>query len=208
LLLFAFYLLLSAYPYVIELFYYQQRQKEHLATKIMRREEAQNLISSSDRTVYEKMLEDRQILVPESEEFGILIPKTRANAKIIPEVDFLNRSGSLALLQDGVAHAQWSGYPDKKNTITLFSHNGDSFFHSTRYNIGFLLLDKLSEGDDIKLYSNGIEYNYRVSGWQIIKPSEVNYIDSQQDKELLKVYSQWPLGTNWRRIVLTAERTD
>lgn len=198
-----FFLIATYVPVFKEYLNFHSRKNPQV--KIMRRSEAEGIISQ-DTDLYKKMLEERQILVPESEEFGIVIPKIMANAVIFPEVDMKNSQEYLPHLRQGLVHAQWSGYPDKLNTIVLFSHVKDVFYQSTHYNTKFYLINMLKEGDIISLFYNGEQYDYEVTKKEKMAPYMADYFVPQFDQELLVLQTNWPAGTNYRRLVVTAKR--
>jgi len=195
------------FPYFKNLNSYYVRQKEDQEVEIMRQKDAQNIISQ-DSDVYERMLEDRQILVPVSEEFGMVIPKIKANAKIIAETDFMHSESYMPALTRGVAHAMWSGYPDELSTTVLFAHADGSFHQTARLNNKFLLLNKLEEGDDILIYYKGKEIKYKVKKKEKIKPVHMRYFDMQNEEDLIEISTRWPLSLNWRRLLITAQKVD
>ena len=111
-------------------------------------------------------------------------------------------------MSEGVAHAQWSSYPDKTGTIILFSHADDSFWNSTSYNARFFLLNRLEEDDMIVLFYRGDPYYYAVKTVEKIPSSKINYLSKQNEKDLLTIYTTWPPGLSLWRLMVTAERID
>ena len=81
-------------------------------------------------------------IIPESEFFGIVIPKIDANAKVYADVDPFNPEEFLPILKKGVAHAKGTGFPGEGKNIYLFAHKIHKiglFFRDLRqhkYNIG------------------------------------------------------------------------
>jgi LPXTG-site transpeptidase (sortase) family protein len=193
------------YPYLSELFVY--RNYKNSEANIMRIYEAKS-IYSADPEVFRRMMEERQTLVTMSEEFGLLIPKLRINEVIYPETSFQNSKEYQKILTKGVAHAKWSGYPNKKNTVFLFAHHDDAFWKTTHYNTRFLLLNQLKWDDKIHIFYKSEEYVYRVVKTEILDPLQVNFTDIQDEKELVKIQTDWPPGTTFKRLVVTAERID
>jgi len=60
-----------------------------------------------------------QILVPKDTEFGIVIPKIGASAKIFENVDPSNQEEFLPILAQGVAHARGTVFPGIRQYIFL-----------------------------------------------------------------------------------------
>ena len=83
--------------------------------------------------------------------FGIVIPKIDANAKIFANVDPFNPKEFLPVLKKGVAHAKGTGFPGEGRNIYLFAHSVDSFLNFDKYNAVFYLIGKLDKGDEIDI---------------------------------------------------------
>lgn len=156
-----------------------------------------------------KKLKDEQsveVMVPVDPEYSLVIPKIGANAPVIPNVNAADREEYLEALKSGVAHAQGTAFPGEGGHMFLFAHSTDSLWNVGTYNAVFYLLYKLEEGDEINLFYEGQRYIYRVTGKQIIDPSEVEYLTRKTDKEFLTLQTCWPPGTTLKRQLVFAER--
>ncbi len=60
---------------------------------------------------------------PVDENFGLVIPKISANAKVIANVDATDSKIYQRELTKGVAHALGSALPNEKGNIFIFSHS-------------------------------------------------------------------------------------
>lgn len=205
--LFLFNFLLYIYfPVAVEMVDYTTK-KSSPDIKLMSIKDARELIST-DPEVYQRMLSDRSTFVPKSETFGIIIPKIRANAVVIAETDFMEKENYVPALQRGVAHAKWSGYPDKSGTTVIFSHIEDSFWRKAHYNTRFLLMYLLQPQDNLWIFYHGKQYTYRVTKIEKVRLSDVRYDSVQSDKKLLSLITAWPPGLSWKSLVLTAEQIE
>jgi len=101
-------------------------------------------------------------ITPESEEFGLVIPKIGVNAKVFSNVDANNPKEYLPLLTQGVAQAKGSSFPGGEGNVFIFAHSADTPLNITRYNAIFYLIGKLEPGDKIIIYFQQVEYNYEV----------------------------------------------
>lgn len=147
-----------------------------------------------------------QILTPIDPVFDILIPKIGANARVFPNIDPSNPDTFLPVLQKGVAHAAGTVFPGQAGNIYLFAHSTDNFWDAGRYNAIFYLLKDLRKDDEIVIFFQNIRHNYKITGTQIVDPSEVSYITrAQTGKELLILQTCWPPGTTWQRLLVLAE---
>lgn len=147
-----------------------------------------------------------EALVPEDPNFGIIIPKIGANAKIIPNVDASNESIYLDALQKGVAHVLGTAFPGEGGHIFLFAHSTDYFWNVGTYNAIFYLLYKLETNDEVDLFYKGQRFVYRVVDRKIVDPSEVVYLTRKTNKEFLTLQTCWPPGTTLKRLLVFAVR--
>lgn len=146
-------------------------------------------------------------ITPVDDQFGIVIPKLGANARIIPNVDPYDRSIYQQALTRGVAHAQGTVFPGQIGNVFLFSHSSVNFYEANRYNSIFYLLYKLEAGDEIKLYYKGDTFVYRVTEKTIVDPKEVSYLTHQTTKKIVTLMTCWPPGTTAKRLLVIAELT-
>ena len=122
-----------------------------------------------------------QILVPKNTEFGIVIPKIGASAKVFANIDPGNQDEFLPILAQGVAHAQGTVFPGILGNIYLFAHSTDSFWNAGRYNAIFYLLKDLVPGDEVVVFYQNKRYDYIVSGSKIVNPDDVSHIVDAQN---------------------------
>ncbi|KKS87580.1 MAG: hypothetical protein A3J18_03210 [Candidatus Levybacteria bacterium RIFCSPLOWO2_02_FULL_40_18] len=150
--------------------------------------------------------EKRQILVPPSSEFSILIPKIGASARIFPNIDPSNKELFLPILQEGVAHAEGTVFPGMGGNVYLFAHSTDNFWDVGRYNAIFYLLKDLAPGDEVVVFFEGVRHNYVVSGSQIVDAEDVSLLtEAQGGEEQLILQTCWPPGTTWKRLLVFAK---
>lgn len=144
-------------------------------------------------------------LIPIDTQFGIVIPKIRANSKIIPNVDPYNEKEYQLALTKGVAQAIGTAVPGQIGNIFLFSHSSNSFYEATKYNSVFYLLSKLQKGDEVDLYYLGQKFTYKVTDKVTVDPSKVAYLTQKTNKKLLTLMTCWPPGTTFKRLIINAE---
>jgi LPXTG-site transpeptidase (sortase) family protein len=149
-----------------------------------------------------------QILIPKDTEFGILIPKIGANAKIFPNVDASNSNSFLDVLKHGVAHAAGTVFPGMNGNIYLFAHSTDNFWNVGRYNAIFYLLKNLTAGDQIVMYYQDKRFDYVVMETRVVDANDVSYIVNGRNatQETLILQTCWPPGTTWKRFLVIAKR--
>jgi len=143
------------------------------------------------------------------EEFSIRIPKILASAEIKANVSPFDKKKYLPILEQGVvAHAQNSSMPGQKDkAIYLFAHSTSQGIQMVRKNSVFYLLGELKTDDPIFINYNGKVYAYKVYAQKVVEAKEIEYLNyGEKDKEILILQTCWPLGTDWKRLLIFAER--
>ncbi len=145
-----------------------------------------------------------QVLRPADPNFSVVIPKIGANSRVIANVDAGNYDSYIQALQQGVAHADGTGFPGGGTKIYLFAHSTDSFWNVGRYNAVFYLLKELEPGDEVDMFYGRVRYKYRVMEKKIVSPSEVSYLTDRKPIEELILQTCWPPGTTLDRLLVIA----
>jgi len=147
-------------------------------------------------------------VIPESEEFGLVIPKIGVNAKVFSSVDANNPKEYLPLLTQGVAQAKGSSFPGGEGNVFIFAHSADTPLNITRYNAIFYLIGKLEPGDKIIVYFQQVEYIYEVFEKKVLPPEMMaDYLYALKGRTLtLQTCS--PPGTTINRMLVTAKEMD
>ncbi|MCX7997305.1 MAG: sortase [Patescibacteria group bacterium] len=146
----------------------------------------------------------RPVLTPVSAEFSIQIPKIRANAPVIKDVDPFNESEYQAQLARGVAHAKGTSLPGQRGTMFLFAHSASDFALASRYNAVFYLLSRLQPGDDILITFKGKQLKYTVQELRYVDESQIEYISESTGEHRLILMTCWPPGTTLKRLLVVA----
>lgn len=145
-----------------------------------------------------------------SDEFSIKIPKIGADTKIQANVSPYIKSEYMKVLKDNiVAHSGESSLPGNGagTAVYLFAHSSQQGVLDARDNSVFYLLGELKDGDDVFVNYKGNIFTYRVYMEKIIKSNDTDYLSyTNKDKEILILQTCWPIGTNWQRLLVFAER--
>ncbi len=144
-------------------------------------------------------------ITPVSTDFGIVIEKINANAKVIEDVDPASETAYMAALAEGVAHAKGTNYPGQVGNVYLFSHSVDAPWNVVRYNAIFYLLSKLESGDRVIIYYQGRRYDYFVFDKVIVPPTDTKYLTLQTNESLLTLQTCDPPGTTLNRLIVRAK---
>lgn len=142
--------------------------------------------------------------------FSINIPKIGARSDVISEVSPLDKKEYLKVLENNtIAHSNLSSLPNNGNgSMTyLFAHSTQQTVQMVRKNSVFYLLGELDEEDKIILNYRNQNIEYEVYMKKIITAKESEYLTySDPEKEVLILQTCWPIGTNWKRLLVFAKR--
>lgn len=144
-------------------------------------------------------------IIPVSTEYGIVIEKINANARIIPNVSPGNEREYLNALRQGVAEAAGSTLPGQPGNLYLFSHSTDAPWNIVRFNAVFYLLKELESGDRVIIFYKNRRYDYVVFDKIIASPSDVSYLTNRYDSPILTLQTCDPPGTLLNRLIVRAK---
>jgi len=162
-------------------------------------------VTPKGEEITSKIAKDTEIVFVNSD-FGIYIPKIKANAKVIKDVDINNYEEYRNALVYGVAHAKGSALPDEHGNVFLFAHSTVNFYERRKYNVYFYLLGELQKDDLIYVSYEGKIYKYKVVEFKVVKPEEIKYLGKYMEQDTLTLMTCWPVGSNTRRGIVTAVR--
>ena len=144
-------------------------------------------------------------IVPISTQYGIVIEKINANAKINPGIDPANEQEYTQALTKGVAEAKGSTRPGEKGNLYLFSHSTDGPWNIVRFNAIFYLLNKLEAGDKILIFYQNRRYDYIVFDKVVAKPTDISFLTNRYDEPILTLQTCDPPGTLFNRLIVRAK---
>ena len=133
----------------------------------------------------------------------ITIPKIKAQAPLIFNVDPWNEAVYQEELKKGVAHAKGTALPGESGRSFIFAHSSGNPFEITRYNTVFLKLGELKIGDDIEIKRDNKIYKYAVTQTKIVNPTETEYLMKSETDGII-VQTCWPIGTSFKRLLVFA----
>ena len=157
-----------------------------------------------------KIVVEETVEVEENKDFKIEIPKIGAKADIIADVSPIDKKQYLKVLENNnIAHSNLSALPGngKGSTTYLFAHSTQQSVQTVRKNSVFYLLGELGENDKVLIKYRGQNIEYKVYMKKIITAKESEYLTySDASKEVLILQTCWPIGTNWKRLLVFAKR--
>jgi LPXTG-site transpeptidase (sortase) family protein len=155
--------------------------------------------------IFQTSSQSDSMIEPVDEEFGIVIPKINVNAPIVEGVDPYSSFEYQRQLAKGVAQAAGTGLPDQERTMFLFAHASGDILMARRYNSVFYLLNKLAAGDQLVIYYRGAPYYYQITASKEVAADAVNYLETDQENDLI-LMTCTPPGTTWRRLLVFADQ--
>ena len=144
-------------------------------------------------------------ITPVSTDFGIVIEKINANAKVVANVDPGDERAYTQALTQGVAAATGSTKPGEPGNLYIFSHSTDAPWNIVRYNAVFYLLREMEPGDRVVVFYNGRRYNYIVYDKVVTDPKDVQYLANRYDQPVLTLQTCDPPGTLLNRLIVRAK---
>lgn len=138
--------------------------------------------------------------------YAIVIPKINASSLIVVGVDPWNRAEYNLALSRGIAQAKNTSLPGERGLIYLFAHSSGFPWEVLDKNIPFLRLGELGAGDKVLLYRDGKEYVFTVSEKKVVAAAETKYLKNTGESVLI-LQTCWPLGTDWKRLLVFAVPT-
>jgi LPXTG-site transpeptidase (sortase) family protein len=143
-------------------------------------------------------------------EYSIFVPRIGAAASIAVDVSPFNQAEYSRVLKNNVV-AQAKGSADagmgKGRSTFIFAHSTEQGMSLVRQNSIFYLLGELKDNDRVLINKAGDLLTYRVYMQKIVNASEIEYLKyADPEREVLILQTCWPLGTDWKRLLVFAER--
>jgi len=144
-----------------------------------------------------------------TDEYVIEIPKILAKSEVAQNVSPYDPKIYREVLSTGkVAQSSTSNNPGDgmgKSTY-IFAHSSDQGISMVRNNPVFYLLGELTSGDKINVNYHGQKLNYIVYQKKVVAASNIEYLHyGEPDKEVLILQTCWPIGTDWKRLLIFAQ---
>ena len=106
-------------------------------------------------------------------------------------------------LNQGVILYPGSALPGQDGEVVLSGHSSIFPWVKSQYGQVFTLLDKLQAGDTVSIVFDHYQYDYLITGQEVLNPNQV--IISNTNQAILKLVTCWPIGTALKRLVVHGE---
>lgn len=155
-----------------------------------------------------ELVENKGPVSTKGQNYSLKIEKLGIDTPIVIDVNGNNEEEYNKSLENGVAHMQGTAKPGEDGNIVIFGHSSQSPKYLGSYGEIFAGLDNLENGDEIKIVDNNEkEIIYKVSAKDIVLPSDISVLD-QNNKNRLTLLTCWPVGSNEKRLVVTANKSN
>lgn len=144
-------------------------------------------------------------IIPVSTEYGIVIEKINANARIVAGINPANEKEYVNALSLGVAEALGSTPPGQPGNLYLFSHSTDAPWNIVRFNAVFYLLRELEPGDRVIVFYQNKRFDYVVFDKRIVETNDVSYLTNRYETPVLTLQTCDPPGTLLKRLIVRAK---
>lgn len=109
-------------------------------------------------------------------------------------------------LGESLVHYGGTGLPGQFGTTVVFGHSTlPQFFNPKNYKSIFSLLPTLKVGDDILVYYDGVQYQYRIFEMVVLDPPDLSTLEQRFDDSYLTLVTCVPPGTYWKRLNVKAK---
>lgn len=133
----------------------------------------------------------------------LVIPKINVDAPTIFDESISDETGIQKALMDGVLHFPNTALPGEQGNSVIIGHSSGALWRPGNYKYVFALLEKLENEDVIYVDYEDVRYTYKVTGMQVVNPTEVSVLNQTDDYRLTLITCH-PVGTNEQRLVITA----
>lgn len=108
-------------------------------------------------------------------------------------------------LRSGVVHLGPTAVPGQVGNVVIVGHSSQVAWAPGGYKFIFTLLNKLKKGDLATVDYQGTRYVYRVTGSEVIDPTNFSVIQPTTDSQLTLITCT-PVGTSTNRLVIHAQQ--
>lgn len=139
----------------------------------------------------------------------VIIPKINVQIPVDYTLTNNTEEAVQAGLEKGVVHYPTTVKPGEKGNAAFFGHSSNNIFNPGKYKFAFVLLNELVPGDIFYLTYEGKVYTYKVYDKQIVKPSQVEILNSVPGKTATAALITCdPPGTTLNRLVVWGEQVN
>lgn len=107
-------------------------------------------------------------------------------------------------LRNGVIHYPGTALPGDNGNVVITGHSSYYAWDAGRFKDVFALLHDVKLGDKIVVYFNQKKFIYQVDNIKVVLPKDVDVL-APSTREQLTLITCTPIGTNLKRLIVTAK---
>jgi len=146
---------------------------------------------------------DNRIIIPRINK-NVPLVKTDSKNYFTQDWDSLDQE-ILSDLKRGVVIYPSSAMPGKKGNTVVTGHSSYYAWDDGKYKDVFARLHEIILGDEIYIYYQQKKYFYEVEDIKVVNPEDIQVMHPKAGENILTVITCTPVGTNLRRLVITAK---
>lgn len=143
---------------------------------------------------------------PVGPESKIIIPKINLEVPVVFNLGSIIEKDVQNALEDGVVHYATTPNPGEVGNSVIVGHSSNNILNSGKYKFAFVLLKRLEIEDTFFVHRDGVRYTYKVYKKEIVGPSEVSVLQTQEKANTITLITCDPPGTSINRLIITAEQ--
>jgi len=136
----------------------------------------------------------------------IIIPKINLEVPVVFDLGSIRESDVQNALEDGVVHYASTPKPGEVGNSVIVGHSSNNILNSGKYKFAFVLLKKLEAQDVFFVHRDGVRYTYKVYKKEIVPPTDVSVLRTQEKPNTITLITCDPPGTSINRLIITAEQ--
>lgn len=136
----------------------------------------------------------------------VIIPKINVEIPVVYDAPDIQEATIQAALERGVVHYPTTPMPGQQGNVAIFGHSSNNILNPGAYKFAFVLLNRLEEGDTFMLTKDGKRYVYRVYKKQVVKPTDIAVLNTQDRPSTATLITCDPPGTTINRLVVVGEQ--
>jgi LPXTG-site transpeptidase (sortase) family protein len=136
----------------------------------------------------------------------VIIPKINVEIPVVYDISTIDESQIEKGLERGVVHYASTAAPGQNGNVVIVGHSSNNIFNPGKYKFAFVLLSRLEKGDTFYLQKDGKRYTYQVYEKKIVKPTDVDVLQSTDKQATATLITCDPPGTSTNRLVVLGEQ--
>ena len=140
---------------------------------------------------------------PEVKAFGLKIDRISLLAPVVKDVDGNDKDQYLKELVKGLAHFKGTALPGEVGNLFIFGHSSSAVGQGA-YSEIFAKLNDLEKDDKMTVYYQSKEFTYIVTSKKVVEKDDLTVLNPTP-KPTLTLMTCWPIGTNLKRLIVTAK---